>query len=142
MKKGKRRSTSEVRRVQEYFVQAIRGEGKITLTELIVKYGGEVGVKNTPTDKNLVKRQLDRAAQEGKILFQREGRDLVARARVEETAAPAAETTAPPVLELPKGSSTDLAVIRAYALQLEEFSRILQEQISTLVRMVEKAAQR
>jgi hypothetical protein len=140
MKKGKRRSAKEVKRLQEHFVQAINREGKITLTDLIAKYGGEISVKDTPTDKNLVKRQLDRAAKNGQILFHREGRNLVAQPLRKAPPAPV-EVVSVLTPEVPQEPPLNLTVIRSYARQLEEVSRSLQEQISTLVRMVEKAIQ-
>ena len=78
---------------------------------------------------------LDQLAREGALELRRDGRDLVARAggngQPTAAAAPVAET---------RHTADDLDVIRAFARQLEEFSRTLQDQISTLVRMVEKAA--
>ena len=135
MKKRRRRSRSEIQKVRDHFLGAVLGEGKISLTELVAKYGSEINVQNTASDKNLVKRQLDQLAREGVLELRRDGRDLVARASQDghpaPEAAPAAET---------RHTADDLDVIRAYARQLEEFSRTLQDQISTLVRMVEKAA--
>ena len=110
-------------------------KGKISLTDLVAKYGSEISVQNTASDKNLVKRQLDELAREGALGLQRDGRDLVAR--VLEDGRPTTDTV--PAAETPR-TGDDLDVIRAYARQLEEFSRTLQDQISTLVRMVEKAA--
>jgi len=95
-----------------------------------MKYGPEVDVKNTPSDKNLIKRQMDQLAARGEIEFRREGRELIALAPEKYRAAGGLATSFPP---------TDLNVIKAYAIQLEEFSRTLQSQISTLVRMIEKS---
>ena len=92
-------------------------------------------MQNTASDKNLVKRQLDQLAREGALELRRDGRDLVARGVARRPPAPEAA----PVAET-RHTADDLDVIRAYARQLEEFSRTLQDQISTLVRMVEKAA--
>ena len=135
MKKRRRRSGSEIQKVRDHFLGAVLGEGKISLTELVAKYGSEINVRNTASDKNLVKRQLDQLSREGALELRRDGRDLVARASEDRQptveATPAAETHHTP---------DDLDVIRAYARQLEEFSRTLQDQVSTLVRMVEKAA--
>ncbi len=135
LKKRKRRSGSEIQKVRDHFLGAVLGEGKISLTELVSRYGSEINVQNTASDKNLVKRQLDQLAREGAIELRRDGRDLVAEHRKNghSTAEPA------PVAET-LHASDDLDVIRAFARQLEEFSRTLQDQISTLVRMVEKAA--
>jgi hypothetical protein len=136
MRRRKRRSSSEVKRLQDHFLQAIEQEGKVSLTALISKYGPEVDVRNTASDKNLVKRQLDQLAGTGDIEFRREGRELIAQSVPEaaDDEAIMAEMAAMRV------GPVDLAVIRAYAVQVEEFSRTLQEQIATLVRMVEKAA--
>ncbi|MFB3906385.1 MAG: hypothetical protein ACE15E_23320 [Acidobacteriota bacterium] len=128
-----------MKKLQQHFLQGVRQEGRISLSGLIEKYGPEVDVRNTPSDKNLVKRQMDQLAAEGEIQFYRVGRELIAQipqaksAGAEGQPQPAASTGSPK-------SPNDLAVIRAFALQLEEFSRTLQEQISTLVRMVEKAS--
>ncbi len=131
-----------MKRLQEHFLRAVQQEGKISLSGLIEKYGAEVDVKNSASDKNLVKRQMDQLAALGEIEFHRAGRELIAQmpsrpAKGEEQGE-----------QLARGASTgssqsgaaDLLVIRAFAVQLEEFSRTLQEQISTLVRMVEKAS--
>jgi hypothetical protein len=124
-----------VRDVQEHFLSGIKKEGRISLTELISKYGGEVDVKNTPSDKNLVKRQLDQLARSGQIEFRREGRELVAEsARTESAEELAAQ--AKPVFEMPP---MELDVVRAYARQVEDFARTLLDQVSTLVRMIERA---
>jgi hypothetical protein len=125
-----------VRDVQEHFLSGIKREGRISLTDLISKYGSQVDVKNTPSDKNLVKRQLDQLARSGQIEFRREGRELVA----ESSSRPSAEELAAQAkqLELPP---TELDVVRAYARQVEDFARTLQEQVTTLVRMIERAEQ-
>ena len=135
LRKRSRRSRKEIQRVRDHFLGAVLNEGKISLTDLIAKYGSEINVQNTAIDKNLVKRQLDELAREGMLGLQRDGRDLVAR--VLGNGQPSTDTAA--AVETPR-TGGDLDVIRAYARQLEEFSRTLQDQISTLVRMVEKAA--
>jgi len=140
MKRRKRRSSLEVKKLQDHFLRAVQQEGKISLSGLIEKYGAEVDVKNSPSDKNLVKRQMDQLASEGEIEFHRAGRELIAQMPREPEKGEEAEEQTPPVLAEGWRSATDLAVIRAFAVQLEEFSRTLQEQISTLVRMVEKAS--
>lgn len=164
MKRRNRRSASEVKDVQQRFLEAVKKEGEITLTDLIAKYGEAVNVKNTASDKNLVKRQLSQASKQGVIEFRREGRDLVARvpgraaaaaapprkaaarrprgrrAAVRKAAAAPAPRPTPAPPAPPPPVPADLAAIRAYAAQLEEFSKTLQHQIATLVRMVEKAS--
>jgi hypothetical protein len=137
MRRRKRRSSSEVKRLQDHFLQAIQREGRLSLSGLISKYGPEVEVRNTASDKNLVKRQLDQLASRGDIEFRREGRELIAQS------IPEGKLHDEEIMEeLASGrfGPVDLTVIRAYAVQVEEFSRTLQEQIATLVRMVEKAA--
>ena len=130
MKKRKRRSSMDVKKLQERFLQAVRDEGRISLTGLIMKYGPEVDVKNSPSDKNLIKRQMDQLAARGEIEFRREGRELIALAPEKYRASGGMAASLPP---------TDLNVIKAFAIQLEEFSGTLQAQISTLVRMIEKS---
>jgi len=140
MKRRKRRSSLEVKKLQEHFLRAVQQEVRISLSGLIEKYGAEVEVKNTASDKNLVKRQMDQLADEGKIEFQRAGRELIAQMPSQPAKSEDAREQALGSSTESRQSSTDLAVIRAFAVQLEEFSRTLQEQISTLVRMVEKAS--
>jgi hypothetical protein len=122
-----------VREVQEHFLTGIKKEGRISLSDLISKYGSQVDVKNTPSDKNLVKRQLDQLARSGQIEFRREGRELVAesasRPSPEELAAMAKPPELPPM---------ELDVVRAYARQVEDFASTLLQQVTTLVRMVER----
>lgn len=169
MKKRTRRKASEIERLRNKILRIVKKDRRISLTAMVAHYGVQMGVRNTPSDKNLVKRQLDVLAKSGDIDFGRAGRDLVARytgpdvadasigEEQEAAAAPApAAIAAPapaPVLApaaIPAaapsapavaiGSNADLAVIRAYARQVEEFSRTLQDQVATLVRMVEKAS--
>ena len=130
-----------MKKLQDHFLRAVQQEGKISLSGLIEKYGADVDVKNSPSDKNLVKRQMDQLASQGEIEFHRAGRELIAQM----PALPGKDEE--PKEQLGRGGSgntpaspADLTVIRAFAVQLEEFSRTLQEQISTLVRMVEKAS--
>ena len=80
LKKRRRRSRSEIQKIRDHFLGAVLEEGKISLTELVSKYGSEINVQNTASDKNLVKRQLDQLAREGALELRRDGRDLVARA--------------------------------------------------------------
>ncbi|HXK62204.1 MAG TPA: hypothetical protein PLP42_20145 [Acidobacteriota bacterium] len=130
----------EVKRLQEHFFRAVQQEGRISLSNLIAKYGSEVDVHSSASDKNLVKRQMDQLAAQGQIEFHRAGRELIAqlpgRSEKSQTQNSAMAASSPADLTSP----VDLAVIRAFAVQVEEFSRTLQEQISTLVRMVEKAS--
>ncbi len=128
MNKRKRRTLNEIRKIRELLHVAVEDAGTITLSQLVGKHGSRIGVKNTPSDKNLVKKQLDQLAKEGKIEFVKIGRDLVAKKLEESNGAGG----------IPEGP-LDLAVIRAYAVQVEEFAKTLQGQIRTLVRMVEKA---
>lgn len=128
MNKRKRRTLNEIRKIRELLHETVEGAGTITLSQLVGKHGGRIGVRNTPSDKNLVKKQLDQLAKEDKIEFVKIGRDLVAKAKESNGDA-----------DLPEGP-LDLGVIRAYAVQVEEFAKTLQGQIRTLVRMVEKAS--
>jgi len=141
VKRRKRRSSLEVKKLQAHFLQAVQQEGRISLSGLIEKYGTEVDVKNSPSDKNLVKRQMDQLAAEGEIEFHRAGRELIAQMPSRPAKSEDSEEQTLPVSSTDSWqSSAELAVIRAFAVQLEEFSKTLQEQISTLVRMVEKAS--
>lgn len=133
MKKRKRRTLNEIRAIREQVLETVNSKGQITLSQLVGEHGEEIGVKNTPSDKNLVKKQLDRLAKSEKINFVKMGRDLVAQAIEPETAGAAGE------LSDNGFEKADLSVIRAYAVQVEEFAKTLQGQIRTLVRMVEKA---
>lgn len=130
MIKRRRRTLNEIRKIRELLHVTVEDAGTITLSQLVGRHGGRIGVKNTPSDKNLVKKQLDQLAKEGKIEFVKVGRDLVAKAK------PDSNGDGP---ALPEGP-LDLAVVRAYAVQVEEFAKTLQGQIRTLVRMVEKAS--
>jgi len=129
-----------VKKLQAHFLEAVQQEGRISLSGLIEKYGADVDVKNSPSDKNLVKRQMDQLAAEGEIEFHRAGRELIAQMPSQPQKREESEQQAAPVPVTDWQSSSELAVIRAFAVQLEEFSRTLQEQISTLVRMVDKAS--
>ncbi len=140
MKRRRRRSSKEVKKIQERFLEAVQREGRISLTDLISKYGPELDVRNTPSDKNLVKRQLDQLDRNGEIDFRREGRELIAHRKVEETAPE--ETLAAEAASPPPPTPPDLAVIKTFALQLGEFAKSLHEQIETLVRMVENVETR
>jgi len=140
VRRRKRRSSVEVKRLQQHFLHAVQQEGKISLSGLISKYGPEVEVQDTASDKNLVKRQLDQLAAEGEIEFRRAGRELIAHVPSQPAKSETTEPADVDSLSAGPGYPVDLAVIRAFAVQLEEFSRTLQEQISTLVRMVEKAS--
>jgi len=141
VRRRKRRSSLEVKKLQEHFLQAVQQEERISLSGIIEKYGAAVDVKNSPSDKNLVKRQMDQLAAEGKIEFHRAGRELIAQMPAQ--AAKILDTDEEPLPVPSTGpwqGPADLIVIRAFAVQLEEFSKTLQEQIATLVRMVEKAS--
>ena len=145
MKKRNRRTLNEIRSIRQQLLTTVGQHGRLTLSQLVGEHGESIGVRNTPSDKNLVKKQLDRLAKSGRIDFVKVGRDLVAKAQREESASseirtgesfPATATSG----NGQRGTDSDLAVIRAYAIQLEEFAKTLQGQIRTLVRMVEKAA--
>lgn len=139
MEKRKRRKAREIRRIREQLLKAVRSEGTVSLTHLVDKYGSQVGVKNTPSDKNLVKRQLDQLAKEGSLQFERKGRDLVASIGPLKGAEPVRGRVLASPAAAPAAPGAELDVLKAYALQLEEFSKTLQEQISGLVRLIEKS---
>ncbi len=154
MAKRYRRKASEIARIRRKLQQVIAREKRISLTELVEKHGGSIGVRNSPSDKNLLKRQLDLLAKGGDLDFKRAGRDLIATAAPgtaaasapapvaapAPTPAKAAPSPAPQVAAAPRISESELQVIKAYAQQVEEFAKTLQRQIATLVRMVERAA--
>ncbi len=135
MKKRKRRTLNEIRKIREQLLETVNSVGRITLSQLVGEHGAKIGVKDTPSDKNLVKKQLDLLAKNDEIEFVKVGRDLVANPMPEETPGAGDGSEAALNMLIP----TDLSVIRAYAVQVEEFAKTLQTQIRTLVRMVEKA---
>ncbi|MFQ5738042.1 MAG: hypothetical protein ACE5JX_03445 [Acidobacteriota bacterium] len=145
MKKRKRRTLSEIRNIREQLLIAVEQDGKVTLSQLVARHGIKIGVKNTPSDRNLVKKQLDQLAQTNQIQFGKVGRDLVAQSRTQrpETAVkspPVVAAAAPAPAPVQQVPPANLSAIRAYAVQLEEFAKTLTAEIQTLVRMVEKAA--
>ncbi len=136
MKKRKRRTLNEIRKIREQLLETVNSVGRITLSQLVGEHGAKIGVKDTPSDKNLVKKQLDLLAKGDEIEFVKVGRDLVANPMPEEAPGTGDGSDAAFADML---IPTDLSVIRAYAVQVEEFAKTLQTQIRTLVRMVEKA---
>ncbi len=138
MKKRKRRTLNEIRKIREELLSTVNRVGQITLSQLVGEHGESIGVKDTPSDKNLVKKQLDHLAKLNQLDFVKMGRDLVAKPKESEAAAAPAAAAADAPGEA-AASTSDLSVIRAYAVQVEEFAKTLQGQIRTLVRMVEKA---
>jgi len=136
MKKRKRRTLNEIRKIREQLLETVNSVGRITLSQLVGEHGAKIGVKDTPSDKNLVKKQLDLLAKGSEIEFVKVGRDLVANPMPEESAGSGSNGSEG---GLDMMVPTDLSVIRAYAVQVEEFAKTLQTQIRTLVRMVEKA---
>lgn len=137
MKKRKRRTLNEIRKIREEVLATVNRVGQITLSQLVGEHGENIGVKDTPSDKNLVKKQLDRLARQNQLEFVKMGRDLVAKPNPAEETSKAAEVLG----SEPPAAGNDLSVIRAYAVQVEEFAKTLQGQIRTLVRMVEKATE-
>ena len=123
MDKRRRRTLVEIRQIRDQVKSMVDKHGELTLSQLVGRYGNLLGVRDSPSDKNLVKKQLDRLSSAGEIDFQKVGRDLVARSRSE---APV-EVQGPPSLN----------ALRTYARQVEEFAKTLQNQVKTLVRMVE-----
>ncbi len=122
MKKRSRRTLVEIRQIRDQAKAMVDKHGELTLSQLIGLYGSSLGVRDTPSDKNLVKKQLDRLAGSGEIDFLKVGRDLVAKTKSDSVE----ESQDPP----------SLAALRIYALQVEEFSKTLQSQVRTLGRMV------
>lgn len=158
MEKRRRRTAKEIRKLRSDLREIVKRERRITLTDLVRDHGSGIGIRDTVSDKNLVKRQLDILASGNDIRFQREGRDLVASFREKLQPAPAPEppppAPAPPAAEPvpspaaapaaeaappPASPPSDLAAVRAYALQVEAFAKTLQQQIETLAEMLERA---
>ena len=79
MQKRTRRKASEIERLRSKILKVVKKERNITLTDLVRLYGASIGIRDTPSDKNLAKRQLDTLANADHISFKRNGRDLVAR---------------------------------------------------------------
>ena len=78
--KRRRRKTSEISKLRNKLLEAVKKEGRITLTDLVGLYGLDIDIRDTISDRNLAKRQLDILAHANEIQFSREGRDLVATA--------------------------------------------------------------
>ncbi len=139
-----RRKAAETQRIGRSVLKIVQTEGKITLTDIISKHGARIGVKHSPNDKALIKRQLSHLAQSGQIQFGREGRNIVAVATTQPTsrAASAGAPSSPPAsaspVSVPSATAPQLEAIEAYAEQLQEFGRTLQDQIATLLRMISK----
>ena len=145
MARRTRRKGAEIRRIGRSVLQIVQTEGEITLTDIISKHGARIGVKNSPNDKALIKRQLSQLAKSGQIRFGRKGRNIVAVAATKSTgrAAPArvpssSPVSAPPALAASSATVHQLEAVEAYAEQLQEFARTLQDQIATLLRMISK----
>ncbi len=133
-KKRKRRTLKEIRVIREGLLKTVNAAETVTLSQLVSDHGSTIGVRNTPSDKNLVKKQLDRLAKSGQIEFVKVGRDLVART-------PSASSQEGELALASSNGRPNLAVIRSYAILLEEVAKTLQGQIRTLIRMVEKATE-
>lgn len=138
--KRKRRTLSDLNQIRDCLLELVRTKGRMSLSELIEEYAEELCVRNTPSDRSLLKRQLEHLDQKGLLDFVKVGRSLVARNKPDIRAGIVEEISREPFARS-AGMPPELAAIRAYALQLEEFSRALQEQIGVLVRMIEKAAE-
>ena len=123
MDKRNRRTLIEIREIRDQVKSLVDKHGELSLTELVGRYGNRLGVGGTPSEKTLVKKQLDRLATSGEIEFLRVGRDLVAKTKSD----PIEQFQDPP----------SLAALRIYACQVQEFSKTLQTQVQTLTRMVE-----
>jgi hypothetical protein len=99
-------------------------------------FGLEIGVRDTPSDRNLVRKQLECLAELGTVDLGKAGRNLVVRA----ADGHGGESDASDSQQLSR--RVQLAAVKAYAIQLEEFARTLQDQIRALVRMVERIDRR
>ncbi len=147
MEKRTRRKASEIEKLRNKMLKIVQREGEISLTSLVRQYGASVGIKDSASDKNLAKRQLDILAKSGSISFDRHGRDLIARsaAPVGQQAAvvqPAMATAVPSLVSPapPAGASLpELKAARVYTRHLLDFSKSLQQQVDDLVRMIERA---
>ena len=151
MKKSKRnrRTKAQIHKIRNKALQTILDQGTITLSQLIVGHGEQLEVRDTPSDRHLLRKQLAALDAEGKIQFSRQGRDLVARssAGLEATSGVVPElasATAPggvrvqlTVSGLPE--NPELEAIKAYAGQLEALGQILNDQIARLVRMIQES---
>ena len=138
-----RRTAAEIRRLREYFFRIVTKEGPITLSQLMASHAGEMGINDTPSGKNLVKRQLSLLAEANQIEFRRQSRDLLAgplRARLARRLASPPPSSQPEKASPPGQQVGQLEALRAYAQTLESFSKTLQNQVSVLVKMVEKLA--
>jgi len=135
MNRHRRRTLKDIRNIREQILDLVRQKGRLTLSELMDDYADKIGVRKTASDRHLVKRQLKQLAGEGCVEFVKMGRHLVVRNRL----LTEAESKGAGAKSEAHGPSPELEAIRAYAIQLEQFARSLQEQIGTLVRMVDKA---
>lgn len=159
MAKRSRRKASEIEKLRNKMLKIVQREGEISLTNMVREYGRSVGVKDTPSDKNLAKRQLDVLAKSGSIRFERHGRELIARSTgpapqsvppqpvtaVRQPAAVAAVATpglpaVPPAPATAQASSPQLTAIRLYSQHMRDLSSTLEQQVSSLVQMVVQAA--
>lgn len=143
--KRKRRTLAEIHEIRDQLLSIVERHERLTLSQIVSSFGKVVGVKNTPSDKNLVKKQLDRLAKDGQINFIKTGRDLVATKRGDRPGSGEAQLIQTEEgIQLTQGDrvlAPNLAAIRAYAQQLDEFARTLQGQIRTLIRMIERATE-
>jgi hypothetical protein len=99
-------------------------------------FGLEIGVRDTPSDRNLVRKQLECLAELGTVDLGKAGRNLVVRA----PEGHGGESDASDSQQLSR--RVQLAAVKAYTIQLEEFAKTLQDQIRALVRMVERIDRR
>ena len=136
--KRRRRKASEIRRLRTKLLEAVKKEGRSTLTDLIVLYGASIGIKDTPYDKIFARKQLAILAQEDKINLQLDGINLVTSAKPSPRPPttpepPAAPRPAEPAEEI---RNAELDAIKAYAQQVESFAESLQQQVRNLVEMI------
>lgn len=157
--KRRRRKASEIEKIRARLQEAVKKEGRISLTDLVGMYGASIGIKETISDKALAKRQLDLLASTGDIEFQRDGRDLVAEYKPPPRPAPRpqqplyttrpAEKAEPPPPAMPApqedtaeatpsptAPNLELQAIKAYAKQVHALAETLQQQVNVLTEML------
>ena len=142
--KRARRSRSQIQDIKSKALETVQNRGTVTLSQLISDHGTALGIRDTVSDRQLLKRQLFTLADEGQIRFSKKGSHLVARSKarrgrrsgaIPEVASPVSgEARAEPVVAV--SGRPELEAIKAYAAQLEELARTLNDQIARLAKMI------
>ncbi len=135
MRKRRRRTLKEIRNIREQILDLVRQKERLTLSQLVSDHGDKFQVRNTASDRRLVKLQLSQLSDSGAIEFVKVGRNWIARNK----ATVGRDKTGVETDSSLGVVAPELEAIRAYAIQLEQFAKSLQEQIGNLVRMLEKA---